>query len=281
VAAEQREAAPNNEASDQDPHFQVIHVGDRGAPDPSPADDDSAELPDRLMTELTAYHSLGLRNAMANDFRMAFVAVLHALALRLFYGYGTMGCLQIEAKDTLVPAFAGLGEFNAAREIAARHETFEKMLPEQESALWEFLLALDGDTQDALFAHCAGLTVNAVHESFNRSGKRRHALQLAEALRLDMACQGFVTTAANYLGRIKKQQILETVAEAKAAATAELLADLKKKEMAAEAERLLADTGWLPEPLRTPVQPGGDEAGQDAALPAFLDDQAPMLQAAE
>ena len=62
-----------------------------------------------------------------------------------------------------------------------------------------------------------------------------------------MGAQGFVTTAANYLGRIKKQQILETVAEAKGEETAELLADHKKKEMAAEAERLLAGTGWLPE----------------------------------
>ena len=66
-----------------------------------------------------------------------------------------------------------------------------------------------------------------------------------------MGAQGFVTTAANYLGRIKKQQILETVAEAKDEDTAGLLADLKKKDMAAEAERLLADTGWLPEALRT------------------------------
>jgi ParB family transcriptional regulator, chromosome partitioning protein len=61
-----------------------------------------------------------------------------------------------------------------------------------------------------------------------------------------MEAQGFTTTAANYLARIKKQQILETVEEVKGEQTAELLADHKKKEMAAEAERLLA--GWLPEP---------------------------------
>ena len=39
--------------------------------------------------------------------------------------------------------------------------------------------------------------------------------------------------------------------------------------MAREAERLLAGTGWLPEPLRMPdVQP--DDAG--TALPDFLND---------
>lgn len=46
--------------------------------------------------------------------------------------------------------------------------------------------------------------------------------------------------------------------------------------MAKEAERLLADTGWLPEPLRM-VDPDdrqaigpGAEAGDDTALPDFL-----------
>ena len=64
--------------------------------------------------------------------------------------------------------------------------------------------------------------------------------------------------------------------EAKGDKTAELLTDLKKKEMALEAERLLAGTGWLPEPLRTP--PLLDEPAADS-LPAFLEDE--QLQAAE
>ena len=49
--------------------------------------------------------------------------------------------------------------------------------------------------------------------------------------------------------------------------------------MAKEAERLLADTGWLPEPLRLTDLDGGptvgataDEDGGDEALPAFLTD---------
>ncbi|MNL88768.1 hypothetical protein D3C87_2186880 [compost metagenome] len=44
--------------------------------------------------------------------------------------------------------------------------------------------------------------------------------------------------------------------------------------MAKEAERLLADTGWLPEPLRLVEQgePATDGDGDDA-LPAFLDDE--------
>jgi ParB family transcriptional regulator, chromosome partitioning protein len=234
-------------------------TGEPGAPAP---DDDNADLPDKLLTELTAYHSLGLRNSLADNHCTAYLAVLHALTLRLFYRNSTESCLQIEARDTLVPAFPGLGEFKAAQAIAARHDAFQKLLPGQESALWDFLRTLNEDKQRELFAHCVGLTVNALHEAFARSNKRRHALQLGEAVNLDMGVQGFVTRAENYLGRITKQQILDTIAEAKGQDTADLLAGLKKKEMAAEAERLLADTGWLPEPLRTPaaLEPEESEA---------------------
>ena len=99
-----------------------------------PNDDDSAELPDKLLTELTAYHSLGLRNALAANHRIAYLAVLNALVLDLFYnGYTSHNCLQIIAKDTLVTGFPGLAEFKARKEIDARHEAFEKLLPEQRS----------------------------------------------------------------------------------------------------------------------------------------------------
>jgi len=42
------------------------------------------------------------------------------------------------------------------------------------------------------------------------------------------------------------------VHEAKGEQAAQLIGHLRKPEMAKEAERLLAGTGWLPEPLRTP-----------------------------
>ena len=79
-----------------------------------------------------------------------------------------------------------------------------------------------------------------------------HADLLAQAVDLDMATAGWVPTVDNYLGRITKARILAAVTEAKGPGAADRIAHLKKGEMAAEAETLLADTGWLPEPLRTP-----------------------------
>ena len=94
-------------------------------------EEDSSDLPDRLMIELTAYHSLALRDALANNPGTAFLAMLHALTLRLFYHYTTDTCLQVEAKDALTSPFPGLADFPASAAIAARHRAWEEALPEK------------------------------------------------------------------------------------------------------------------------------------------------------
>ena len=124
-------------------------------------------------------------------------------------------------------------------------------MPETPADLWDALTAFDGDSQAALFAHCASLTVNVVKEPWNRRpGAFAHGDQLARAVNLDMAAAGWRPTADNYLGRVPKARILEAVREAKGEQSAQLIDHLKKAEMAKEAERLLDGTGWLPEPLR-------------------------------
>jgi len=65
-----------------------------------------------------------------------------------------------------------------------------------------------------------------------------------------MAQKGWRPTVDNYLGRVTKPRILEAVREAKGDPSAQLIDHLKKADMAKEAERLLDDSGWLPEPLR-------------------------------
>ncbi len=101
--------------------------------------------------------------------------------------------------------------------------------------------------------------------------------RLARVTGLDMVEAGFRPTVENYLGRVTKPRILEAVREGAGDSAAQLIDHLKKSDMAKEAERLLADTGWLPEPLRLldaeperAVETDGDTG--DEALPAFLTD---------
>jgi len=112
-----------------------------------------------------------------------------------------------------------------------------------------------------------------VHEAFNRRPRAlAHADRLAQAVQLDMAAAGWVATIDTYLGRVTKSRILQAVREAKGEQAAHLIDHLKKPEMANEAERLLAGSGWLPEPLRTTKQEveAVDNGSAPATLPDFL-----------
>jgi ParB family chromosome partitioning protein len=246
------------------------------------------DLPDRLIQDLTSSRTVALRNALADDYSTAFLAVLHALCLDLFYrGYGSHSCLQIKANEHFPAGAAGLADMAAAKAIEQRHEHWQTKLPEDPRALWAALVELDRQgSLGALFAHCASLTVNAVREPHQqRRDALRHADTLAAALALDITAAGWVTTADKYLARVTKAQILEAVREARGDDTARLIEHMKKGDMAKEAERLLQCTGWLPRPLRTPepaaplAAPNSD--GSEApALPAFLtQDNAPDTDA--
>lgn len=222
--------------------------------------DPGKPLSERLVTELTAHRTLSLREALANDPDVALVAVLHALALRAFYGqqsYDPASCLEIEAKSAVLSGGAtqggsSLGETSAAQALARMHESWGAQLPKKPQDLWDWLLDLDTDSRTSLFAYCAARTVNAVHQTWDRRPLAlAHGNRLAEALRLDMAAQ-WSPGVANYLGRVTKPQILAAVREAKGEAAAQSIDHLKKGDMASGAERLLAGTGWLPAILRTP-----------------------------
>jgi ParB family chromosome partitioning protein len=214
-------------------------------------------IPDRLMTELTTYRTLALRDALGQKWDVAFLAALHALCLKLFYRYATNSCVEIEVKSVVFGNQApGLNDTAIAKAVDDRHRRWSEQLPREPGDLWSALLVFDADSRQALFAHCVALGVNAVHESWNR---RPHALahadRLAEALDLDIAAAGWKPTIDNYFGRVTKARILQAVREAKGEGAAQLIDHSKKAEMAERAQELVTGTGWLPEPLRTPSRP--------------------------
>ena len=210
-------------------------------------------IPDKLLTELTAHRTLALRHALGERPDVAFLAALHALALGVFYTYRSDTCLELDLKSVQFGSQApGLNDTPLARSFDERHQSWRAALPKDSSDLWEALDAFDGDSRAALFAHCVSLSVNAVHEAWNRRPKAfAHADRLAQMVDLDLAAS-WTPTAANFLGRVTKARILQAVAEGRDRRTADRIEHLKKVEMATEAETLLAGSGWLPEPLRTP-----------------------------
>ena len=211
-------------------------------------------LPDRLLTELTAHRTLGLRHALGERPDVAFLAALHVLVLRIFYTYGSDSCLELEVKNARFSGHApGLEATAVADAIAARHQGWSQALPNGSEELWDALQAFDSDSREALFAHCVAQGVNAVHEAWNRRPRAMaHAERLAQAVELDMVVEGWMPTVDSYFGRVTKARILQAVAETKGQRDADRIEHLKKGEMAEQAQALLAGSGWLPEPLRTP-----------------------------
>lgn len=237
-------------------------------------------LADRLVLDLTAARTVALRNALARDPEVAFVAVLHAFVLKTFYLRGADTCLEVTVQSARLSETSGLGDLVAVREIGERQEAWGNDLPRDPAALFAFLIGLDGVSRQALFAHCASLSLNAVIEPWNRRSRAiANADEIARAIGFDMVEAGWTPTVEAYLGRVTKAHILQAVCEAKGEQVAALIADLKKPDMAREAERLLAGSGWLPEPLRLPATAADDpDLIEEAVFPdeTILDPPVPI-----
>ena len=219
TAVEEREdgssatAAPSSAAwAVQSTDDGVVHT------EPAEEEDEGLRpLPDKLLTELTAYRTLALREAIGGSPGLAFLAALHVVCLKLFYRYGYGSCLEIEPKTAAFGSLApGLGDTLLAASVDARHRQWSDQLPEEPDDLWDSLAALDAEQQQALFAHCVSLTINAVNEAYNRRPRAiAHADRLAEALSLDIAATGWAPSVDNFLGRVTKARILDAVREAR------------------------------------------------------------------
>ena len=279
----------------------VITIGGQSAEPEDEEDDAVRPLPDRLVMELTAHRTLALRDAVANNPHVALTALLHKLVVDTFQRTATSGgCLEASVRHVFFPVQAAdLKDSPSARSIAERHEAWKADLPQDDQALWDWLAALDETSRLSLLAHCVSYGVNALYEKpnpYGGNGVSQHGLErrlgqadrLARATGLDMVEVGWVPTVDNYLGRVPKRRILEAVREGVGERAAQLIDHLKKGDMAKEAERLLAETGWLPEPLRLtdgeePLA-GADDAEIDVdveTLPEFLsgDDDGSTVEA--
>ena len=244
-------------------------------------------LPDRLVSELTAHRTLALRDAVAVNPHVAMTALLHRLVMDCFMPHSSRGCLEAQVREVHLPTQAeDLRDSASAKSIADRHERWGDHVPADDAALWDWLTDLDDGSRMDLLAHCVSYGVNALYEKpnpYSGTGVSQHGLdirlsqadRLARSTGLDMVAVGWRPTVGNYLGRVTKPRILEAVREGAGDRAADLIGHLKKGDMAKEAERLLAETGWLPEPLRMvddgiEVDPASAAAAEADDLPDFL-----------
>ncbi len=231
--------------------------GDNESPVPDPTAAEAAALSDALLVDLHAARTVALRLELMTNPEIALRAVAHSLAGHLILNES--GALTVTAKETYISAIsaAHCPDDDALRACITY---WRKRLSGDSGQLWNAIMELTPAELLDLIAVCAALSVDATHTKTGDYANRQrmvHADQLAETLRLDMS-KHWTPTAESYFGRVSKKAICLAVAEAAGESVAFRIQDLKKPVMAAEAARLVADSGWVPAVLRTKGLPIGN-----------------------
>ena len=270
VGAEDAVAPPPEEKAVEDDGGDADAERGGGAPEPEEV---ASALSDRLVIDLTAHKTMGLRDAVQADVGAALATVVHALALQVFYpGYGLWTPLQLRLSVSGLERLApGVDDGPAGRRVRDRCEAWGARLPERAEDLWGVVFGLAPSEQLDLMACCAGVGLYAVRDPHDRRpGALAQAETLATMVGLDMTGT-WSATAASYFTRVPKTRVLEAVTEAVNAEEAGRIAGFKKGDMAEAAERLVEGKGWLPIPLRT-VSDAAEPEDQNADEPR--DDEA-------
>lgn len=218
-------------------------------------DDESAPaaakrgVSERLARRLSAHRTAALQAEVARHPHVALAALVHQLALDVLVGgyYGQTSVVNVSARPRhgLAADAPDVEESPAAKGLDEVCEAWIKRLPEEPDALLCELLALPQQELLSLLAVCVARTVNAT-----TSREEIPACHLARAVGLDMHAW-WKPTAAGYFEHVSKAQAIEAV-QSFAPDEVQRIGSLKKQELAAEAERLAAGSGWLPAMLRMP-----------------------------
>ncbi len=207
----------------------------------------AADRPQRTHTaamalRLSAHRTLALQATVATNTKVAMAALAQHLILNTFFHSADLS-VRIEVGDTRVETHADdLVGSKAYAALAARHTELQAKLPEDDDKLLPWLLAQSDDVVAELMAFCVSKTLDAIQ---SHEGPYR-ASALAQAANLDMS-EWWAPTAAGYLGKLKRDAIMEIVKTVVSPEQAARLEKLKKAEMASAAERCLEGKHWVPE----------------------------------
>jgi ParB family transcriptional regulator, chromosome partitioning protein len=206
------------------------------------ATEGKSTISEKLVKRLSAHRTAALQAEVARHPHVALVAIVHGLALQVVHQahFGSPVKITANPQDRLEQYASDVSEASAAVGMRQVREAWGERLPSESDALFAELLAMPQQELLSLLAVCVGCTVTAI------ASREREvpAAALARAVGLDMQAW-WTPSAAGYFDHVSKAKALEGV-QAFAPGEVTRLGKLKKAEIASEAERLVAGTGWLP-----------------------------------
>jgi len=217
--------------------------------DSGSVDDDKPKagvMSDRLAQRLSAHRTAALQIELARNPQAALAAVVHGMVQTVlqrdrYHRHRLPLGVSLTVQDRLESMAPDWPESPAALALAGLHRAGWESLPLDSTELFAVLLAKPQDELLRLLAVCAAATVDVITP---RATNEKPGAELAQALGLDMAAW-WQPTAEAYFMHISKAMILDAVGEF-APDQVSRLEKLKKAEIASEAERLVAGTGWMP-----------------------------------
>lgn len=235
-------------------------------PEAEPEDTGPRPLSDSMVCDLAAIATSAVMADVAKDPALAeCVALASMLATALA---GRDGVRMTREVTTLSPNQREL-PVDGYHDVMARYDGAVPRLPSDFASLLAALMEMPPKERKALFALVVAVTVDL--RSWNGSTTKEN-MKVAEVIGTDIA-KVYRPGAADFFedARCTKAHALQAIAEVAGEAEAAKHADKKKKDLAAVAERLVAKSDWLPEPLRyaepEPVADEPAEAGPQEAEP--------------
>lgn len=230
-----------------------------------PAKAKPATLSEGFQRRLQAHRTIGLQCSLMKRGDIALAALTHALLGPLVYGstrYDT--ALSVSATSERAPLQkSGFVDVDESQESALLDDAIAELrntlgMPTRPAELWPWLLLQPASVLGSL------LSLVAVMSCKSSSS----ADLLAQALGLDMA-DFWRPTASTFASLVPKAIALEAVREVHGKQAADGIAHLKKDEFAGKFEEAMAQTRWLPKPLRrtgyAPLKPGEKRAPPPAS----------------
>ena len=198
---------------------------------------------EKLARRLSAHRTAALQIELARHPQAALAALVQGMvqtvlrdgdALELPIG------VKARAQDGLEAYAPDYPQSSAAVALRELQQAWRERLPNDDAELFAGLLALPQEELVRLLAVCVASTVDVVT---SRAREVRGAA-LAQTVGLDMRAW-WVPTAEGYFSHVPKAVILDAARQF-APAHITRLSKLKKADLASEAERLAAGTGWMP-----------------------------------
>lgn len=204
---------------------------------------DTASLSEKLARRLSAHRTAALQIELARHPQAALAALVQGIALTVLQGRDSLELpigVKARAQDGLEAYAPDYSQSSAAVALRELQQGWRERLPHDDADLFAWLLALPQGELVRLLAVCVASTVDVVT---SRAREIRGAA-LAQTVGLDMRAW-WAPTAEGYFSHVSKAVILDAARQF-APEHINRLSKLKKADLAREAERLAAGTGWMP-----------------------------------